>query len=434
VANTIASEHWISGTATLGEPTSGYYIRPDSFGQDFWVYNSSGWNNSTSLNIGRTLTGGIWIGAYQAGQGDMSGVVVSGTVASTLSGATSWLAEPAFTAFTGGTTAVVAGVNIAGIQLNLNDTGYDVNGGGITVTTNRTNNTGALGTSWIANFSQSIGTKNINAAYVVNGPTLVGFDTVTASGIVAAVNLSATQKIVLDSTATSFGGNNLYGNVTGYSSVFVNAGGNIEFDTNSSSSAVDTLELQPASGVTSHVIILGNVGGYPGLTTSSGSLLWLQSSTGAAGGITTPGYVSVGGALSLPGISNTATTSALCYNTSTKSVSYDGTIGTCNTSSERFKHDIVPIAFDALAGVTAMRPVTFDYNADMHTPGQQLGFIAEDLDRIDSLLVGRDNEGKPNSIRFLGPMFAYVVGAEQQMQNEIVQLRARVVQLERTPR
>ena len=133
-------------------------------------------------------------------------------------------------------------------------------------------------------------------------------------------------------------------------------------------------------------------------------------------------------------LANTATTSAVCYNTSTHLFTYDGTIGTCNTSSERFKHNIEPIAFDALAGIEAMKPVSFDYNADMNTPEHQLGFVAEDLDKIDSLLVGRDDTGQPNSIRFLGPMFAYVVGAEQQMQDEIVQLRARVAQLERTAR
>jgi hypothetical protein len=136
------------------------------------------------------------------------------------------------------------------------------------------------------------------------------------------------------------------------------------------------------------------------------------------------------GAVVIQGMASAATTSAVCINTSNGLLTYDGTIGTCNTSSDRFKHDIEPVRFDALEAVMRMQPVTFFYDENQNTPGKQLGFVAERLDEIDPLLVGRDAEGKANSIRFLGPMFAYVIGSEQQMQNEILELRQKVARLE----
>ncbi len=126
----------------------------------------------------------------------------------------------------------------------------------------------------------------------------------------------------------------------------------------------------------------------------------------------------------MPGLANTATTSAVCYNTSTGLLTYDGTIGTCNTSTMRVKHDIVPLQSSImLAGVMKMRPDSFFYNADQRTPGQQLGLMAEDLEAIDPRLVSYDDGGKPNAIRYLGPMFSYLVGAIQAQQAEINELK-----------
>ena len=46
--------HTITGTATLGEPTTGYSFIPEMSGDIFSLTNSSGWNNSSSGNGGRT--------------------------------------------------------------------------------------------------------------------------------------------------------------------------------------------------------------------------------------------------------------------------------------------------------------------------------------------------------------------------------------------
>ena len=126
-------------------------------------------------------------------------------------------------------------------------------------------------------------------------------------------------------------------------------------------------------------------------------------------------------------LSNVATTSAVCYNTGTGLFTYDGTLGTCNVSTMRVKHDIVPLKSDILlAGVMKMQPDSFFYNANMNTPGQQLGLMAEDLEKIDPRLVSYDDTGKPNAIRYLGPMFAYLTGAIKAQQAEINALKQRL--------
>lgn len=139
----------------------------------------------------------------------------------------------------------------------------------------------------------------------------------------------------------------------------------------------------------------------------------------------------VGGSIAAT-LASAATTSAVCFNTGTGLLTYDGTIGTCTVSSMRFKHDIEPLAEtqpDPLGAVMAMRPKSFFYNKEMHSPGQQVGLIAEDLAAIDPRLVSFDQEGKPNAIRFLGPMNAYLVGAIQEQQYEIADFKAEIADL-----
>lgn len=128
-------------------------------------------------------------------------------------------------------------------------------------------------------------------------------------------------------------------------------------------------------------------------------------------------------------LSNAATTSAVCISQTTSGLSYDGAIGTCNTSTMRVKHDIRPLSETVphpLEAVLRMRPDSFFYNADQHVPGQQLGLIAEDLAAIDPRLVGYDDGGLPNSIRFLGPLHAYEIGAIQELNARVDALERRI--------
>jgi hypothetical protein len=151
------------------------------------------------------------------------------------------------------------------------------------------------------------------------------------------------------------------------------------------------------------------------------------------GGVTVASVNSTGGLTGT--LTNVASTSAVCYNTSTGLLTYDSTIGTCNTSTIRVKHDIRPLAdMSLLDGVLRMKPVSFYYNADQHTNGQQLGLIAEDLAAIDPRLVAYDDKGRPNAIRFLGPMFSYVIGAIKELKADNDNLREDISQLKRATR
>jgi hypothetical protein len=156
-------------------------------------------------------------------------------------------------------------------------------------------------------------------------------------------------------------------------------------------------------------------------------------SSPTAAGVTVASVNSTGGLTGT--LTNVASTSAVCYNTSTGLLTYDSTIGTCNTSTIRVKHDIRPLAdMSLLDGVLRMKPVSFYYNADQHTNGQQLGLIAEDLAAIDPRLVAYDDKGRPNAIRFLGPMFSYVIGAIKELKADNDNLREDISQLKRATR
>ena len=78
-------------------------------------------------------------------------------------------------------------------------------------------------------------------------------------------------------------------------------------------------------------------------------------------------------------------------------VDSSGKLGT-EVSSRRFKRDIKPMDH-ASAALLALRPVTFCYNSDS-TNTVQFGLIAEEVAKVDSNLVVRDQERKPYSVRY----------------------------------
>ena len=74
-----------------------------------------------------------------------------------------------------------------------------------------------------------------------------------------------------------------------------------------------------------------------------------------------------------------------------------GQLGTIS-SSRRFKHEIKPMD-EASAAILALKPVTFRYRSDRSgTP--QFGLIAEDVAKVNSDLVVRDENGEIYSVRY----------------------------------
>lgn len=77
-----------------------------------------------------------------------------------------------------------------------------------------------------------------------------------------------------------------------------------------------------------------------------------------------------------------------------------GRLGRGNVSSRRYKHDIQPMD-KASEALHALAPVSFRYNKE-YDPTQTLAFglIAEEVAEVYPDLVGRDAEGRPESVRY----------------------------------
>ena len=80
-------------------------------------------------------------------------------------------------------------------------------------------------------------------------------------------------------------------------------------------------------------------------------------------------------------------------------VNSNGRLGTM-TSSARYKNEIKPMA-KASEALFALTPVTFRYKKEIDSVGiQQLGLIAEDVEKVNPDLIVRDKEGRPYSVRY----------------------------------
>ncbi|MGH9780199.1 MAG: tail fiber domain-containing protein [Candidatus Acidiferrales bacterium] len=95
------------------------------------------------------------------------------------------------------------------------------------------------------------------------------------------------------------------------------------------------------------------------------------------------------GAVSVPELASSsgAATGALCWTTSTGNVTVNTTT-TCTTSSDAFKNHIATIGH--LSGLTELmrfRPVSYFYNDTSMSDGEQVGLVAEEVQKIDPRLV-----------------------------------------------
>jgi hypothetical protein len=92
-------------------------------------------------------------------------------------------------------------------------------------------------------------------------------------------------------------------------------------------------------------------------------------------------------------------------------------------SARRFKHDIK--AMDkASESILALQPVTFHYKKELDPDGiPQFGLVAEDVEKVNSDLVSRDEQGKPYSVRY--------EAVNAMLLNEFLKEHAKVEQLKK---
>lgn len=167
-------------------------------------------------------------------------------------------------------------------------------------------------------------------------------------------------------------------------------------------------------------------------TTPVGSItlanaFYIQPSGGISVGVATDpgiGSVQVNANIFAPNLPTTtgALGAAICYTATTGQFQRDTNAGGCLVSSERYKHDITPLA-STLDEVMALKPVSFVYNDDVGVKGRQVGFVAEQTASVDDRLVGFNPDGTAQSVRYM-QMTAVLVGAIQQLKTDNDDLRA----------
>ena len=196
----------ISGSTTLGQPSSGYSISPENSINYNYISNSSGFNSSTSGNGGRTGAAAHYVKADSIGQGDTYCYYANGFVSGAKPGATSFLANPAVVLFAGSCSPGQDGVYLNPVEISNSDSGRDVAAINFVANQNRSNDLGALGAVWFGYRSQSSGSVPIDAHFSASGKSKIGIDLTNL-----ATNASGTWA---KAAMTLLGGDRIYFNAS----------------------------------------------------------------------------------------------------------------------------------------------------------------------------------------------------------------------------
>ena len=81
-------------------------------------------------------------------------------------------------------------------------------------------------------------------------------------------------------------------------------------------------------------------------------------------------------------------------------INSNGRLGRANVSSRRYKHDIKPMQ-EASETIYSLKPVSFRYHKQYDaTQTLAFGLIAEEVAEVAPHLVGRNEKGEPESVRY----------------------------------
>lgn len=254
--NQIAMEHRITGATTVGQPTTGYTYTPEAFPVYGYLYNSSGYNHSTSGNDGRTGVAFQRVRVFHAGQGDAACYNATAFVTGTRAGSTSFLANPAGVLFNGDISGDTAGVYLNAGEFIMRDSGFDVAAIGWVVNGVRTVSTGAKGAYWAGFRAQSQGTAAMDQAFGMAGLFKVGLEgtTATLTSDQALVSGKAGQRVYLNNASsngfytTTFNGDYLEYN-TGLSGIQVVVAGGSRLQVVAGQVTVNGVKLQATGKV-----------------------------------------------------------------------------------------------------------------------------------------------------------------------------------------
>ncbi|MBI4091725.1 MAG: site-specific integrase [Candidatus Levybacteria bacterium] len=247
--------------------------------------------------------------------------------------------------------------------------------------------------------------------------TLNGADTITASSLstfTTAEILSLSQDLAIlgndiTNTVLNFGGGApaTLGTVSDDSLTIAPHGtGQLilasDFDTgvNIGTSTNTKAPLSISGGIGSNAALIVN-------QTNSGDIFSASSSG------TTKFVLGSSGTITLTsGITESALGQYLCINTTTYEVGRSNSA--CSASSVRFKENINDLA-SGLSDVLNLHPVTFTFKPEMNMGSDvQVGFIAEEVEKIIPELVSYDSQGRPSGVNYTN-MTAVLTRAIQEL-------------------
>lgn len=164
-------------------------------------------------------------------------------------------------------------------------------------------------------------------------------------------------------------------------------------------------------------------------TSQQNGLDWYGPSAAKVLGMTDAG-ISVVGTLLFPSLatSSAATTGTMCWTTGTGNVNVDTTT-TCLLSGEQFKQNDRPLE-NGLKIVLALKPKVYTLKPEFNPTnlGEQLGFYAQDVVKVEPRLVSLEEDGSPHAVRYQ-QLTAALVNAIQQQQEQIDLLKKQVKSL-----
>lgn len=135
-------------------------------------------------------------------------------------------------------------------------------------------------------------------------------------------------------------------------------------------------------------------------------------------------------------LGNAATTSAVCYNTGTGLLTYNGTVGTCTVSTLAAKNLKGPLSpREGFEIVMATEPYRYELKEGLPTyvPGEQIGMVAE-FER-DERLVARNADGSAGGFRYeqytaaLAAAFQYLKADNDNLHADNDNLRQEIKQI-----
>lgn len=231
-----------------------------------------------------------------------------------------------------------------------------------------------------------------------------------------------------------------FDNVTaGTNPMEISVNGNVTVNAAASNTSL-TVETPP-SGDAANFVGPGSTAGDIVITDgNTGNTQWVLASGSPSTGMFAINLRGTGPALKfdtslhpyLTGVASatSAQSGYLCWLSSTGAVTYDST-NTCLVSSRAYKEDIAPLS-GGLAEVKRLRPVSFRYKAqykDLAALGTQVGFIAEEVAKIDPRLASYDpTTGTPRSVQY-DRVSVILTLAVQEQEREIQALAGAVMAL-----